>query len=71
LSLLTIPQIFIRIGGPITATTHETGCNPKIESWSDVCVVEIVTESETHHIYKAVLLIIKVAAHSASGVSNS
>jgi hypothetical protein len=29
--------------------------------------VEIVTESETYHIYKAVLLTIKVAARDASG----
>jgi hypothetical protein len=27
--------------------------------------IEIVTESETYHIYKAVLLTIKVAAHDA------
>jgi hypothetical protein len=30
--LVTIQQIFIRIGGPITATAHEAGRNPKIES---------------------------------------
>jgi hypothetical protein len=31
--------------------------------------VEIVTESKTCHIYKAVLLSIKVVAHNASGAS--
>jgi hypothetical protein len=33
--------------------------------------VEIVTDSETCHIYKAVLLTIKVVAHNASGTINS
>jgi hypothetical protein len=62
---VTIPQIFIQTGGPITATTHEVGRNPKIESVRCV-IVEIVTESETCHIYKAVLLVIKVAARNVS-----
>jgi hypothetical protein len=31
--------------------------------------VEIVTESKTYHIYKAVLLTIKIAARNASGAS--
>jgi hypothetical protein len=65
-----IPQIFIRTGDPITVAAHEVGRNPKIESYSDVCVVEIVTESKTCHMYKAVLLTIKVAAHNASGAPN-
>jgi hypothetical protein len=30
--LVTIPQIFIRTGGPITAMAHEVGRNLKIES---------------------------------------
>jgi hypothetical protein len=30
--IVTIPQIFIQTGGPITAMTHEVGRNPKIES---------------------------------------
>jgi hypothetical protein len=65
---VTIPQIFIRTGGPITATTHEAGCNPKIVSIG--CMfVEIVTESKTYRIYKVVLLTIKVAACNASGAS--
>jgi hypothetical protein len=34
---------------------HEDGCNPKIEFQLDVFIV-IVTESETCHIYKAVIL---------------
>jgi hypothetical protein len=56
----TIPQIFIRTRGPITVMAHEAGCNPKIVPVR--CVfVKIVTESETCHIYKAVLLTIKVA----------
>jgi hypothetical protein len=51
--------------GPITATAHEAGRNPKIESVR--CVfIEIVRESETYHIYKAVLLTIKVAARNVS-----
>jgi hypothetical protein len=29
---VTIPQIFIRTGGSITAMTHEAGRNTKIES---------------------------------------
>jgi hypothetical protein len=66
-----IPQIFTRTRGPITATVHEVGRNPKVESRSDLVFVEIVTESETCHIYKMVLLTIKVAARNASGVSNS
>jgi hypothetical protein len=32
--------------------------------------VEIVTESETYHIYKAVLLTIKVVTHNVSGHTN-
>jgi hypothetical protein len=66
-----IPQIFTRTRGPITAMVHEVGRNPKVESRSDLVFVEIVTESETCHIYKMVLLTIKVAARNASGVSNS
>jgi hypothetical protein len=63
---VTIPQIFIRTGGPITATAHEAGRNPKIDLVG--CVfVEIVTESETSHVYKAVLVTIKVAARNVSG----
>jgi hypothetical protein len=50
---------------------HEAGRNPKIESQSDLMFVEIVTESETCHIYKVVLLTIKVAARNASEASNS
>jgi hypothetical protein len=65
-----IPQIFSRARSPITVMTHEAGCNPKIVPVR--CVfVEIVTESETCHIYKAVLWIIKVATRNASGASNS
>jgi hypothetical protein len=48
--------------------THEAGCNVKIVSVG--CVfVKIITESETCHIYKTVLLTIKVAARNASGTS--
>jgi hypothetical protein len=68
---VTTPQIFVRTKGPITAMTHEAGRNPKIESRSDLVFVKIVTESETYHIYKAVLLTIKVAARNASVTSNS
>jgi hypothetical protein len=69
--LVTTPQIFARTRGPITATTHEAGRNPKIESWSNLVFVEIVTKSKTCHIYKVVLLTIKVAAHNTSKTSNS
>jgi hypothetical protein len=33
--------------------------------------VEIITDSETCHIYKTVLLTIKIVACNASGASNS
>jgi hypothetical protein len=71
LSCVMTQQIFARIRGLITATAHKTGRNPKIESRSDLLFIEIVTESKTCHIYKAVLLTIKVAARNASGASNS
>jgi hypothetical protein len=64
-----IPQIFIQTGGLITAMAHEAGYNPKIEIPVRCVFVEIVTESETCHIYKPVLLTTKVAAHNTSGVS--
>jgi hypothetical protein len=38
---VTIPQIFIRIRGLITAMAHKAGCIPKIESWSDVCLLRL------------------------------
>jgi hypothetical protein len=50
---------------------HEVERNSKIESQSDLVFVKIVTESKICHIYKAVLLTIKVAARNAFGVSNS
>jgi hypothetical protein len=68
---VTTPQIFVWTRGPITAMAYEAGRNPKIESRSDIVFVEIVTESETCHIYKVVLLTIKVVARNASGASNS
>jgi hypothetical protein len=39
--MVIISQIFIRTGGPITVTAHETGCNLKIESWSDVYLLRL------------------------------
>jgi hypothetical protein len=36
---MMIPQIFTRVRGLIAATAHDAGCNPKIESWSDVCLL--------------------------------
>jgi hypothetical protein len=66
---VTISQIFTRTRGPITMTPHKAGCNPKIES--ECVLVEIVTESETCHSHKVVLLTIKVVAHNASGENNS
>jgi hypothetical protein len=50
---------------------HEVGRNSKIESQSDLMFVKIVTESEICHIYKTVLLTIKVAARNTFGASNS
>jgi hypothetical protein len=68
---VTTSQIFAWTRGPITVTTHEAGRNPKIASRSNLVFIEIITESETYHIYKAVLLTIKVAARNASGASDS
>jgi hypothetical protein len=63
---VTIPQIFTRVRGPIAAMAHEAGCNPEIVSVG--CVfVEIVTQSEICHIYKGVLLTIKIAARNSFG----
>jgi hypothetical protein len=67
---VTIPQIFTQTRGPITVTTHGVEGNPKIVPVRYV-FVKIIIESETYHIYKAVLLTIKVAARNASGASNS
>jgi hypothetical protein len=58
---VTTPQIFAQTKGLITVMAHEAEHKPKIESQSDLVFVEIVTGSETCHIYKAVLLTIKVA----------
>jgi hypothetical protein len=66
-----IPQIFTRTRGSITATVQVVGRNPKIKFRSDLVFIEIVTESETWHIYKAVFLTIKVAVRNASGARNS
>jgi hypothetical protein len=52
-------------------TAHGARRNLKIESRSDLVFVEIVTELKSCHIYKAVLLTIKVATRNASGASNS
>jgi hypothetical protein len=68
---VTTPQIFTRTRDPITVMVHEAKRSPKIESRLDLMFVEIVTESKTCHIYKMVLLTIKVVVHNASGVSNS
>jgi hypothetical protein len=40
-TIVMIPQIFIRTGGPITVTAHKAGCNSKIESRSDVCLLRL------------------------------
>jgi hypothetical protein len=66
-----IPQIFTRIRRPIIITVYEAGRNPKMMSRSDLVFVEIVTESKNYHIYKVVLLTIKVAARNASESTNS
>jgi hypothetical protein len=39
--VVMIPQIFIWTRSPIAATTHEAGCNPKIEFQLDVCLLRL------------------------------
>jgi hypothetical protein len=55
--LLTIPQIFTRARGPLAASAHEVG-TVQVRVLIGCVFVEIVTESETRHICRAVLLTI-------------
>jgi hypothetical protein len=57
LLLLTIPQIFTQARGPLAASVHEVGA-AQVRVLIGCVFVEIVTESETYHICRAVLLII-------------
>jgi hypothetical protein len=54
---VTIPQIFTRAIGPLAASAHEVGTT-QVRVLIGCVFVEIVTESETCHICKAVLLTI-------------
>jgi hypothetical protein len=63
-----IPQIFTRARGPLAASAHEVGA-AQVRVLIGCVFVEIVTESETCHICRAVLLTIYVAARNSSGAS--
>jgi hypothetical protein len=54
---LTIPQIFTRVRGPLAASAHEVG-TAQVRVLIGCVFVEIVIESETYHICRAVLLTI-------------
>jgi hypothetical protein len=64
---VTTPQIFTRARGPLAASAHEVG-TAQVRVLIG-CVFVIVTESETCHICRAVLLTILVAARNSSGAS--
>jgi hypothetical protein len=55
--LVTISQIFIRARGPLAASTHEVD-TAQVRVLIGCVFVEIVIESETCHICRAVLLTI-------------
>jgi hypothetical protein len=55
--ILTIPQIFTRARGPLAASAHEVG-TAQVRVLIGCVFVEIVIESKTCHIYRAVLLTI-------------
>jgi hypothetical protein len=52
-----IPQIFTRAKGPLAASAHEVG-TAQVRVLIGCVFFEIVTKSETYHIYRAVLLTI-------------
>jgi hypothetical protein len=56
-SFVTIPQIFTRARGSLAASAHEVG-TAQVRVLIECLFVEIVIESETCHIYRAVLLTI-------------
>jgi hypothetical protein len=57
ISILTIPQIFTRARGPLAASAHEVD-TAQVRVLIGCVFVEIVIESETCHICRAVLLTI-------------
>jgi hypothetical protein len=54
---VTIPQIFTRTRGPLSASAHEVG-TAQVRVLIGCVFVEIVIESETCHICRAILLTI-------------
>jgi hypothetical protein len=54
---MTIPQIFTRARGPLAASAHEVG-TAQVRVLIGCMLVEIIIESETCHICRAVLLTI-------------
>jgi hypothetical protein len=54
---VTIPQIFTRAMGPLAASAHEVG-TAQVRVLIRYVFVEIITESESWHICRAVLLTI-------------
>jgi hypothetical protein len=56
-SSVTIPQVFTRARGPLAASAHEVD-TAQVRVLIGCVFVEIVIESETCHIYRAVLLTI-------------
>jgi hypothetical protein len=57
LFMVTIPQIFTRVRGPLAASAHEVGTT-QVRVLIGCVFVEIVTESKICHICRAVLLTI-------------
>jgi hypothetical protein len=55
--LVTIPQIFTRARGPLAASAYEVGA-AQVRVLIGCMFVEIVTESETCHICREVILTI-------------
>jgi hypothetical protein len=55
--LVSIPQIFTRANGPLAASSHEVD-TVQVRVLIECVFVEIVIESETYHICRAVLLTI-------------
>jgi hypothetical protein len=55
--LVTIPQIFTWVRGPLAASAHEVD-TAQVRVLIRCVFIEIVIESETYHIYRAILLTI-------------
>jgi hypothetical protein len=56
-SLMTIPQIFTRVRGPLATSAHEVDTT-QVRVMIGFVFVKIVIESETYYICRAVLLTI-------------